>query len=268
MAQTLRETLTGRSVTISHAESLELVAKMLGVQDWNTLSALLKTPQPPQPTAKPPQHPTRYPAIPVRDFVPFPGMEFPLYIGREKTMLALDRAFSELREIVVAAQQDPSQEEPDFTNIYKTGVLATVLDIQRLPDGHTFKGKQFNNVTKVLLQAQRRVTIHNFTANEGAFHAEITNISEGKIPEAPELVKEACERFATYQPAAEIDLHRSSAIEQARLRLKKIQNPGRVADIIATHSHLPIRVKQSLLETLDPIARLQQVITILDSAER
>src|SRR4029077_4611883 len=92
MAQTLRESLTTNAVTITHSESLELVSKMLGAADWNTLSALLQPPHRPgsSPPAASPAGRERteagcYPAVPIRDFVPFPTAVFPLFIGREKT---------------------------------------------------------------------------------------------------------------------------------------------------------------------------------------
>ena len=105
MAQTLRESLTNRTVTISHSESLELVSRMLGVADWNTLAALLQTDRRPvvgRPAARERLEAARYPSLPLRDFVPFPGAVFPLYIGREKSKAALDQAFKSGREVVLA----------------------------------------------------------------------------------------------------------------------------------------------------------------------
>src|SRR5258707_6630583 len=92
MAQTLRESLTAKAFTISHSESLELVSKMLGVADWNTLSALLQAERRDSgvPAAKRLGGAVIYPAIPLRDLVPFPTATFPLFVGREKTIQALD----------------------------------------------------------------------------------------------------------------------------------------------------------------------------------
>src|SRR5690242_19060649 len=93
MAQTLRDSLNAKTVTISHSESLELVSKMLGVADWNTLSALMQPDRRPAASsaARERLSAARYPAVPMRDFVPFPGAVFPLYIGREKSKAAIDR---------------------------------------------------------------------------------------------------------------------------------------------------------------------------------
>jgi ATP-dependent Lon protease len=105
MAQTLRESLTGKAVNISHSESLELVSKMLGVADWNTLSALLQVDRRDAPVAGRSTAVVSYPAIPLRDLVPFPTVTYPLFVGREKTMLALKEAFERQREVVLAVQR-------------------------------------------------------------------------------------------------------------------------------------------------------------------
>src|SRR5664279_1089595 len=99
MAQTLRESLTTKAITISHSESLELVSRMLGISDWNTLSALLQADrrETELPVTRLQAGALSYPAIPLRDLVPFPTAIFPLFIGREKTLHALDHAFERQR---------------------------------------------------------------------------------------------------------------------------------------------------------------------------
>src|SRR5258705_60919 len=94
MAQTLRQSLTAKSVTVSRSESLELVSKMLGAADWNTLSALIRSGRREAAPAEAvrPEQPGRYPAIPLRDLVPFPAATYPIFIGRQKTVRALDLA--------------------------------------------------------------------------------------------------------------------------------------------------------------------------------
>jgi ATP-dependent Lon protease len=247
MAQTLRETLTTKAVTISHSESLELVSKMLGVSDWNTLSALLQADrrETGAPAAKRLGGTVSYPAIPLRDFVPFPTTSFPLFVGREKTMQALDRAFKRQREVVLAVQKHRSVDEPGFDDIYEVGVLARLLELQRLDGGRL----------KVLAQAHRRVVICRWET--GAFQAEIADISEGPIPDAPFLIKRAVTRFESYAADREI------RVPQILQPLDQIRDPGRVADIIGSYLALPISDKQSLLATLDPVARLERVDALL-----
>lgn len=252
MAQTLRDSLTTKTINISHSESLELVSKMLGVPDWNTLSALLQSDRrdPGIPVTKSPTATLSYPAIPIRDLVPFPTATYPLFVGREKTMQALNQAFERQREVVLAIQRESAVDEPGFDDLYEVGVLAQLLEVERLGDG----------TLKVLTQVRRRVTIRRFFGESGAFQAEVADVSEGPIPDAPDLIQAAVKRFETYAAAREIH------IPQIWPPLDQTRDPGRVADIISTHITLPIGLKQSLLATLDPVARLKRVDTLLDSS--
>jgi len=189
MAQTLRESLSTKAVTISHSESLELVSKMFGVADWNTLSAMLKTERPATDAPAAPRQGTAvYPAIPMRDLVPFPAAVVPLFIGRRKTMQSLEWAFERQREVVLAVQKDFATDDPTADDIHATGALATLLEVRRLPD----------DTMKALVQINRRVAIRHFIGETGAFQAEIADLDEGPIAEAPELVLRAVARFKRY----------------------------------------------------------------------
>jgi ATP-dependent Lon protease len=248
MAQTLRESLTTKAVTISHSESLELVSKMLGVADWNTLSALLQTERreagltvAPRPTGK-----SSYPAIPIRDFVPFPTATFPLFVGRVKTMQALDQAFGGQREVVLAVQRDAGVDEPGLDDVCEIGVLAQLLELERLGGG----------TLKVLMQARQRVAIHRFVGESNAFEAEVTDVSEGH-PDAPDLVQQAVKRFEGYAAARDI------RIPQIWPLLDQTRDPGRVADIIAARMKLSLSEKQKLLMAVDPVARLTRVDALM-----
>jgi ATP-dependent Lon protease len=249
MAQTLRESLTTKAVSISHSESLELVSRMLGVTDWNTLSALLLADrrESGNVAAKPAAAAISYPAIPIRDLVPFPAMSFPLFVGRKKTMQALDHAFERQREVVLVVQRESRVDEPGFDDIYDVGVLARLLELERVPDG----------TLKVLTQVHRRVQVRRFVAEAGGFLAEITDISEGPIPDAPELIQQAVGRFEGYAATRQI------SIPQTWPPLRQIRDPGRVADVIAWHMVLPIRDRQELLATLDPVVRLERVNALM-----
>jgi ATP-dependent Lon protease len=247
MAQTLRESLTTKAIAISHSESLELVSKMLGVADWNTLSALLQADRR-TPVARLPSQAASYPAIPIRDLVPFPTMIFPLFIGRRKTIHALDHAFERQREVVLVVQRESAVDEPGFDDIYEVGVLARLLE-SRPMDGGTWK---------VLAQAHRRVIIRGFVEQDGAFHAETTDIREGPIPEAPFLINRAVKRFEDYAAAREIQMPQTSP------PLDSTRDPGRVADIIAMHLKLAFSDRQDLLAT-DPVVRLEKVNAAMEA---
>lgn len=249
MAQTLRDSLTSKTVTISHSESLELVSKMFGVADWNTLSAMLKDGRKVVAPADKQQDTASYPAIPVRDYVPFPPMVFPLFIGREKTMLALEQAFDHQREVVLAVQRQSAVDEPGSDDVYDVGVLARLLEVVRLPD----------NTMKALTQVERRVLIHRFVGGTGAFRAEVTAIEEGSSPEAGDLIVRAIERFEHYAEGRD-----SVRPREIWPPLDQIRDAGRLADVIARHMILPLQEKQSLLANLEPLARLEKVCALMD----
>jgi ATP-dependent Lon protease len=252
MAHTLRESLTTKAITISHGESLELVSRMLGVADWNTLSALLQadgrgtgTPLVVSQTGT-----ASYPAIPMRDLVPFPAATYPLFVGREKTVQALNQAFERQREVVLAVQRQVGVDEPGLDDLYEIGVLAQLLEVERLDDG----------TLKVLTQIRRRVAIRRFVGEGGAFRAEVADVSEGPIPEAPDLIQRAAKLFEGYA------VPRGIRVAQIWPPLDQTRDPGRVADIVSSHIVLPISDKHDLLATIDPVARLKRVCEQMDSS--
>jgi ATP-dependent Lon protease len=252
MAHTLRESMTTKAINISHSESLEIVSKMLGVADWNTLSAMLQADRRDTgiSVARSPTGAISYPAIPMRDLVPFPTATYPLFVGREKTMHALNEAFERQREVVLAIQRESGVDEPGFEDVYEIGVLAQLLELERLPDG----------TLKVLAQVHRRVVLRRFIGETGAFKAEIADVSEGPIPDAPELIQKTVKRFESYAAAREI------RIPQTWPPLDQIRDPARVADIICTYVALPISDKRSLLATLDPVMRLKRVDALMNAS--
>jgi ATP-dependent Lon protease len=250
MAQTLRESLTAKAVTISHSESLELVSRMFGLADWNTLSAMLEAArrETGAPTARRVAGAVSYPAIPLRELVPFPTMTYPFFVGRKKSMQALDHAF-ERGEVVLAVQKAHAVDDPGFDDVYEIGVLARLLELERLAD----------DSLRILARAHRRVVICRFMGETGAFRAEIADISEGPISEAPELIQRTVKRFRNYAPVRKIYMR------NAWPPLARIRDPGRVADIMSSYIPLPTSDKQSLLATLDPVARLERVNALLES---
>ena len=245
MAQTLRQSLTQKSVSISHSESLELVSKMLGVADWNTLSALIQAGRRERATAEAdePPVPGRYPAVPLRDLVPFPNGIYPLFAGRKKTMRALDQAAEREREIVIAIQRNSALDEPDMGDLYEIGVLARLL-LQR---------SQTDGTSKVLVEVLRRVTIRCFLSEGDAYQADIADLGEAPVADAPEQVARAVERFKAYVEARKIT---SSWTWPS---LQQLRDPGQLADIIGQHIAASLAERQALLATLDPVARLEKV---------
>ncbi len=256
MAQTLRESLTTRAVTISHSESLELVSRMLGIADWNTLSALLQADHHPA-SSRPAASPVgrerteagRYPAVPIRDFVPFPAAVFPLFIGREKTKAALDQAFRSGREVVLAIQKDSGVDEPGPQDVHEIGLLGRLVEHEQMEDGSL----------RVAVEGRRRITIRRFVADGDSYQADIEDAGEGPVVEATALVQSTLKHFERHAAANDIRLPNGwPSPEQAR-------DPGRIADVIAMHVALWPKDRQRLLATLDPVTRLQHVHDLLDA---
>jgi ATP-dependent Lon protease len=254
MAQTLRESLTtNKAITISHSESLELVSRMFGVADWNTLSALLHADARHVTTAPVKSRATTaiYPAMPIRDLVPFPTALLPLFVGREQTVRAVNQAFEGPRQVVLVIQRHSSTDEPGAEDIHEIGVLAQLLELQPA-----------NGTITVLTRGLRRVMVRRFGVETGAFEAEVADISEGVAANATELVRKVVARFEDYAAA------RGLLGPEVGLLYDQTREPGRIADLLATRMKLPLRFKYELLATLDPVSRLERIDTLLDPSAR
>jgi ATP-dependent Lon protease len=227
---------------------------MLGLPDWNTLSALLQSER--RDTARPAAGPqtatTIYPAIPLRDLVPFPTAMYPLFVEREKTMQAIKHAFERSREVVLVVQKEPGVDTPELQDVYEIGVLSQLVEVEPLPDG----------TLKVLTQAIRRVVIRRLSHETGAFQADVGDISEGPIPDASDLIRRTFGRFERYAAAQDI------RIPDTRPILDETRDPGRVADVIAARIKMPIADRYKLLATLDPVMRLERVEALVDLSAR
>jgi len=266
MAQTLRSSLSAKAINISHSESLELVSKMFGSADWNTLSAQIEqgrqrmSAAPDAPTDRAPR---RYLTIPMRDLVPFPGGTYPVFAGRPKTLQALDQASKQQREIVITVQRTSSVDDPTLNDVYEIGVLAGILDLVHLGDG----------TVKALVQVHRRVAVKDFINEGSTYLVNVEDVNEGPIPEAPDLIRTAVANFASYAERNNIEIPQIlSPLGQVRdpdlvadVVSKRTRNPGWVADVIAGRITLPIGDKQRLLATLDPVRRLEAVRDYLNA---
>ncbi|PDT92245.1 ATP-dependent protease [Bradyrhizobium sp. Y36] len=254
MAQTLRESLTTKAVTISHSESLELVSRMFGVADWNTLSAMLQNGrrEASAPIVRLKSSTAVYPAVPLRDFVPFPGASFPLFVGRENTVLALNHAFEGPREIVCAIQRDAAVDEPQFADVYEVGLLAQLVELERLSDGSI----------RVLTRGARRVGLRSFAATSGGYRSEAFELPESESADAPDLVRRTIRLFEDYAAAHGL------LMPDVWLLLDQMRDNGQIADTMATRMKLSVKDKYELLAILDPVTRLQKIDALLDVSSR
>ncbi|MDD1522534.1 MULTISPECIES: LON peptidase substrate-binding domain-containing protein [Bradyrhizobium] len=254
MAHTLRESLTTKAVTISHSESLELVSRMLGVADWNTLSALLHAERrdTAAPVAQPKTTTALYPAVPLRDLVPFPNATYPMFVGRESSFQALNQAFEGGREVVLAVQREAGVDDPRFSDVYDIGIVAQLLELEPLADG-TFR---------VLTRGLRRVELRGFATESAAYWAEVVDVSEGVARNARDLIQRIYQRFQDYTAVHGI------IVPDIWLFFDQTRDPGQIADIVATRMKLPIKDKYELLAMLDPMTRLERIEALLDLPQR
>lgn len=186
-----------------------------------------------------------YPVLPLRDIVVFPHMIVPLFVGREKSVRALEEVMAEDRQILLSSQIDPTQDDPGTDGIYKAGVLASVLQLLKLPDG----------TVKVLVEGKRRVRITDFVANDAFFEAQVAPLTElpGDAEAVEALVRAVTEEFEKY---AKI---KKNIPEEAVAAVSETREPARLADLAAGHLGISVADKQALLETLNVADRLEKV---------
>lgn len=186
------------------------------------------------------------PLLPLRDLIIFPHMMMPLFVGREKSINALEEAMSKQTDIVLAAQKDAKTNNPEPKDIYEVGTIGTIIQLLRLPDG----------TVKVLVEGKKRVRIKNFQNGESFFTVTCENIEEDvdNIVEAAALVRSVKSTFETY-----VKLNKRIPPE-ILMRVSTIENPGELADIIAAQLNLKLEDKQKVLEILDPSKRLEHLL--------
>ncbi|MDO5630947.1 MAG: endopeptidase La [Paracoccus sp. (in: a-proteobacteria)] len=186
-----------------------------------------------------------YPVLPLRDIVVFPHMIVPLFVGREKSVRALEAVMDADRPILLAAQKDASIDEPTEDGIYRTGVLANVLQLLKLPDG----------TVKVLVEGRDRVQITGFIENENHFEAAAVMLpeTEGDEEITSALLRAVPEEFERYIKV------RKNIPEEVVTAISDARDPARLADLVSGHLGVDIEKKQDLLETLDVAARLEKV---------
>jgi ATP-dependent Lon protease len=189
------------------------------------------------------------PLLPLRDLIIFPHMMMPLFVGRDKSINALEEAMSKQTDIVLAAQKDAKTNNPEPKDIYAIGTVATIIQLLRIPDG----------TVKVLVEGKRRVRIKNFVPNDNFFQVsceEIPEESESPV-EAAALVRSVKGTFETY-----VKLNKRIPPE-ILMRVSTIENPGELADIIVAQLNLKLEDKQKVLEISDPSARLEHLLNLM-----
>ena len=186
-----------------------------------------------------------YPVLPLRDIVVFPHMIVPLFVGREKSVRALEEVMADDKQILLSSQIDPSNDDPAADGIYRVGVLANVLQLLKLPDG----------TVKVLVEGKSRVRITEFVPNPSYFEARAATLTElpGDKTAVEAMLRSVGDEFERY---AKI---KKNIPEEALAAVAEAREPARLADLVAGHLGIEVGKKQELLETLNVAERLEKV---------
>ncbi|WP_243368400.1 endopeptidase La [Fundidesulfovibrio soli] len=191
--------------------------------------------------------PALLPVLPVRDIVVFNYMILPLFVGREKSVAAVDAALNSNRYILILTQKDEKVDEPKPEDLYETGTVGMIMRMLKMPDGRL----------KVLVQGLTRAKVHRFVKTEPHLEALVTVLEEPEHPEVG-VGEEALMRAAREQSEKILSLRGISATDIMSV-LNSVNEPGRLADLIASNLRMRVEEAQKILETLDPVPRLELV---------
>ncbi|MBS28713.1 MAG: endopeptidase La [Alphaproteobacteria bacterium] len=191
-----------------------------------------------------------FPVLPLRDIVVFPHMIVPLFVGREKSVRALDDVMKEDKQVLLVTQKDAGQDDPSPADLFTVGTIGTILQLLKLPDG----------TVKVLVEGSERAAIAEFTDNEEFFQAFAEVLPKAELDEAETgaLARSVVNQFEQY-----IKLNRKVPPE-VLVSINQIEEPSKLADTIASHLSLKIPEKQELLEAETVQKRLEKIYSFME----
>ncbi|QNQ10928.1 endopeptidase La [Sphingomonas alpina] len=191
-----------------------------------------------------------YPVLPLRDIVVFPHMIVPLFVGRDKSVAALEAAMNADKEIFLVAQLDPSEDDPVRDDLYDIGVTATVLQLLKLPDG----------TVRVLVEGKTRASLDVLSETDGYLTATVLPVEEAVAEgnEVSALMRSVIDQFENYAK-----LNRKLPAETA-VQLNEIEDASRLADAVAANISVKVADKQSLLVEIDPAKRLEMAFAFME----
>jgi len=190
--------------------------------------------------------PSRVPLLPLRDIIVFPHMVVPLFVGRQRSIKALEEATQKQSLIFLSSQKDAKTNDPTEEDIYKIGTLGAVVQMLKLPDG----------TVKVLIEGKRRAKVARFIANPDFFLVDVEDAPEviERNTEVEALVREVHTTFENY-----VKLKKKIPPEMV-MSVSSIDEPGRLADTIVAHLGIKLEDRQNLLETINAAERLEKVL--------
>ena len=191
------------------------------------------------------------PVLPLRDVVVYPHMVIPLFVGRDKSIDAIEAAMKDDKQLLLVAQKEADIDEPEFENLYRAGTLANILQLLKLPDG----------TVKILVEGERRCTVSKYQEINGYFGAVVSEIID-KI-EISEQEQEVLQRTVVSSFDQYVKLNNKIPPEVLN-SLAGIDDPSRLADTIAAHMTLKIEEKQQMLEMDDIVQRLESLMTLME----
>ncbi|HCC6599824.1 TPA: endopeptidase La [Pseudomonas aeruginosa] len=191
------------------------------------------------------------PLLPLRDVVVYPHMVIPLFVGREKSIEALEAAMTGDKQILLLAQKNPADDDPGEDGLYRMGTVATVLQLLKLPDG----------TVKVLVEGEQRGQVERFIEEEGHIRAAVQAIDDANVGEreAEVFTRSLLSQFEQY-----VQLGKKVPAEVLS-SLNSIDEPSRLVDTMAAHMALKIEQKQDILEITDLSSRVEHVLALLDA---
>jgi ATP-dependent Lon protease len=192
----------------------------------------------------------KYAVLPLRDIVVFPTMVIPLFVGRDKSVRALEHVMEHDKKILLVAQKDASDNDPKADGIYSIGVIASVLQLLKLPDG----------TVKVLVEGEERAKVERFTRTDDFFEAEATTPPEveGEESELDALSRSVVSQFESYGKL------NKRVPPEVLVSVNSIEDPAQLADTVASHLNIKIAEKQELLEIFDVAQRLERVYALME----
>ena len=190
------------------------------------------------------------PLLPLRDVVVYPAMVVPLFVGRDKSILALEAALEADKQILLLAQKDGAADDPGADDLYTVGSIANILQLLRLPDG----------TVKVLVEGSTRAEVTDLDESRGYFTATaVTYPAEAARPEDKNMIKALVEQFQVYVQSSR------NIPDEVLSSLNGIDDLGRVIDTIAAHMTASVQQKQKVLELTDTATRAEHIMQIIES---
>ena len=194
---------------------------------------------------------TTLPLLPLRDVVVYPQIVQPLFVGRPKSIKALEIAMASDKQVLLVAQKSASEDEPGLRDLFKIGTISTILQLIRLPDG----------TVKVLVEGLDRASIRNISFDDDYYKAETTLLPQEAIPdkESAVLIRSLLSQFDQY-----VQLSKKIPPE-VMTSIASIDEPGRLVDTIASHMALQLQEKQNLLELAGLKTRIEHLMALIES---